>query len=199
MDADAIVYGAATMSSFSKGWVENLPAATTTYPREDFIAPCTATKFYIVINTKCTLAYDSNIIERKGRSPHGVIHVLLENASDDYLEYLRSKGISYIFCGKDKLDPVIMMQKAYSLFNIKKALICGGAYADWTLLSAGLIDEVQTVIIPVADGDPTSHSVFRRSEGMESHPVPFQLVHVEKVENDGLLTIYKPKNALPND
>lgn len=198
MHADAIIYGAITMSAFAAGWVTELPKATKAYSREDYIAPCDVNRYYIVMNTRGTVAYDSKYVDKKGRGVHGIIHVLTEKISDDYLEYLREREISYIFCGKEKLNPVVMMEKCYKLFGVKKAIISGGAYADWTLLDQGLIDEVKTMFLPVVDGDPDSHGLFLRSEGMESRPVAFKLMDVEKVDGDGLLVTYQPKNARDN-
>lgn len=199
MHADAIVYGAATMALFTEGWVENLPKARLSYDREDYITPCDISRYYIAVAPDGGIAYrDKYIPSIRDRGLHGIIHALTENISDDYLEYLRSKKISYIFCGKERFDPVMMMEKVYSLFGVKKAILSGGAYADWTLLSQGLVDELKIIYLPVVDGDPTSHTLFRRMEGMESTPVALKLENVEIVDGDGLLVTYKPKNAVEN-
>lgn len=134
------------------------------------------------------------LIDVKNRGAHGVIHVLTEDISDRYLHYLREKGISYIFCGGKELDPVLMMEKLSRLFGVKKAIISGGAYADWTLLSKGLIDEIKFMLLPVADGDPASHTLFKRMPGMESNPVALELVSAERTDGDGLMVTYRPKN-----
>lgn len=200
INPDATIYGATTVSEFaSNGLVQDLPAATKTYPREDYIAPYDVKNFYIFLDTKGTLAYKSKYIERKGRAPHAVIHVLTEDVSDSYLEYLRSNEISYIFCGKKDFDAVTMMQKAYSLFNIKTVVVGGGGLTNWTFLTSGLIDEYKVVLLPIADGDPVAHAAFHRSEGMESKPVPFTLVDAKPIDGDGLMITYKAKNALPNE
>lgn len=198
MEADATIYGSVTMAMFAQGWLKELPPAGRTYDRQDYIAPCQAGRYYVAINTKGTIAYEGPTIDKRGRGVHGVIHVLTENISDDYLHYLRQKQISYIFCGKEKLDPVMMMEKIYSLFGVKKAIISGGAYADWTLLSQGLIDEIKTMFVPVVDGGPDSNTLFRRSEGMEDKPVALKLIGAEIIEGDGLLVTYLPKNAREN-
>jgi len=194
--ADAIIYGAKTMAMFTAGFLKEILPCGVKYGREDFIVPCEVGRYYIAINTRGTIAYNSNLMpDIKGRGVHGIIHVLTEDVSDDYLHYLRERQISYIFCGKTELDPVMMMEKVYSLFGVKKAIISGGAYADWTLLSHGLIDEIKTMYVPVVDGDPHSNTLFKRSEGMESHPVALKLGEVEPVEGDGLFITYYPKNA----
>ena len=48
------------------------------------------------------------------------------------------------------------------------------------------------------DGDPASHTLFLRSEGMESKPVALRLISAEVAEGDGLMVTYAPKTALPN-
>lgn len=193
--ADAIVYGATTMAMFASGFMNDLPEAQNKYAREDYIA-CDVGRYYIAISPKGEIAYsDNRIPDIRGRGIHGIIHALTENISDDYLEYLRQKQISYIFCGKTEFEPVLMMEKAYSLFGIRKAILSGGAYADWTLLSYGLVDELKIMYLPVVDGDPSSHTIFRRMQGTDARPVALKLVATEVVDGDGLLVTYYPKNV----
>ena len=193
--ADAIVYGATTMAMFAAGFDPELPKSQTVYAREDSIVPCDVGRYYIAISPYEHIAYKSNLMpDIRGRGIHGIIHALTENVSDDYLAYLREKRISYIFCGRETFDPVIMMRKAYELFGIQKAILSGGAYADWTLLSHGLIDEIQIMYLPVVDGDPRSNTLCRRMENEPPMPVALRLVDVQIVDGDGLLVTYKPKN-----
>ena len=197
MDADCTIYGAVTMAQFADGFLkdkEPLPDAGTSYLREDYLAPCDAKKYYLAIDPQGRIAYDSRYIDKRGRGRHGIIHVLTENISDDYLAYLHRMEISCIFCGKESLDPVVMMEKAYALFGIRTAILSGGAYADWTLLEKGLIDEIVTMFNPVVDGNPTAHSIFMRSEGMAPAAVGLKLVSAQPTEGDGLLVTYIPKN-----
>lgn len=193
--ADAIVYGATTMAMFAAGFDPELPKSQTVYAREDSIVPCDVGRYYIAISPYEHIAYESNLMpDIRGRGIHGIIHALTENVSDDYLAYLREKRISYIFCGRETFDPVIMMRKAYELFGIQKAILSGGAYADWTLPSHGLIDEIQIMYLPVVDGDPYSNTLFKRMESEPPMPVALKLVNVQIVDGDGLLVTYRPKN-----
>lgn len=194
MKADAIIYGAVTMSMFAGGWLEETPKTNHCFDRTDYLAPSDVTRYYIAISPDRHIAYPEKYIDQRGRGVHGIIHVLTENVSDGYLAYLRSREISYIFCGRTALDPVTMMEKAYSLFGIRKAILSGGAYADWALLSHGLIDEIQTMYLPVVDGGADSHTLFRQQERANDPPVALQLLSAEVVDGDGLLVTYRPKN-----
>lgn len=200
MQADAIIYGAVTMAQFAGGMAAgpNSPwmCEREIFPKTDFVAPCRVSHYYVAVNIRGTICYDSPYIDKKGRGEHGIIHVLTEDVSDSYVAYLHRLGISYIFCGKKALEAGTMMDKLYRLFGIKKAIVSGGAYADWSLLEKGLIDEVILLLNPVVDGNPSAHPVFMRSPGMEAKAVGLELVEVEVVAGGGVFLTYRPKNTV---
>ncbi len=53
------------------------------------------------------------------------ICVLLENVDKRFISYLNSKGISYIFAGKDEFDAKLFLEKIKS-YGIDTFLLCGG-------------------------------------------------------------------------
>ena len=197
-NAQASIYGSVTMAMFADGLCENLPGTDEVYPRTDFIAFPKADKYYVSIDPKGTIAYAGPFIDVKGRGPHGIIECLTEDVSDAYLEYLRENEVSYIFCGKETFDASIMMGKLYRLFHIEKALVSGGAYADWTLVRAGLIDEITIMVIPVIEGDNDPHGAFLKQENEDPAPIGLELINIEKVEGDGFWVTYRPKNRIEN-
>lgn len=194
MEPDAVIYGSSTMALFSGGRLKDpLPEAKEHFKREDFKAPGDFRRYYVAINTRGGLAYESNTIDKKGRGPHGVIHALTENAPDSYIAYLREKGISYVFCGEKEFDPEVLLCKLYEIFGIRKAILSGGAYADWTFLSHGLIDEITTMYLPCVDGGE-SHTLFKKTENDRTSPIALKLISAEKTEGDGLMVTYRPLN-----
>ena len=217
--ADAIIYGAVTMRMFAAGRYPQAPEAEESCPADaepfpaadsvaaasaltakvDFHSDAPAKKYYIAIDPDGTVAYNGPYIDVRGRGQHGVIHAVTAKTPVSYLRYLREQGISYLFCGEESLDPVILMQKVREAFGVRKAILSGGAFADWTMLSAGLIDELTMMFSPVVDGNPAAHSVFMRSEGMEAKNVGMELVEIEKTEGDAFFVTYRPKNRLPQD
>ena len=160
--ADAIIYGAVTMRMFAAGKYQEERPAECCPDCADYRSQAPAEKYYIAIDPEGTVAYDSPYIDVRGRGKHGVIHAVTAGTDVSYLKYLREHDISYIFCGDKAFDPVIMMNKVYELFGVRKAILSGGAYADWTMLSEGLIDELTLMFSPVIDGNPQAHSVFKR-------------------------------------
>lgn len=132
----------------------------------------------------------------RGRDSH-VIELLTESTPDAYKAYLREKGVSYIIAGKEELDCQAAMEKLYNLFHIKKLLLCGGGIADWTFLSAGMVDELSLLLAPVTDGSKGNASLFTQISGItEGAPIEFTLKKAEPIGDNGLYLNYLAKNAV---
>lgn len=194
----ATLYGATTMAqTYAEGWVDVLPSTDQTWLREDYIAPRDVNSYFIAIDPKGEIAYDEKYIEKRGRAKVHVVEVLLESVSDDYIAYLRSKDISYIFAGKDKLDPALVMTKLQDLFRIDRLMICGGGIVDYTFLQAGLIDELSLVIVPLTDGGVNVATVFDQSPFVPADaPIAFKLLEAKALPGDGVWLRYQPKNNI---
>lgn len=55
----------------------------------------------------------------------------------------------------------------------------------------GVIDELSLVVAPVADGDPSTVTLFEKSELLPEHaPVTFSLKNIEKLKNDCIRLVY---------
>ena len=78
-----------------------------------------------------------------------VIEVLCEEVKDEYLAWLRSSGISYIFAGRNEMDLSLALSKLGSLFNIRTLLLEGGSVLNGAFAWEGLIDELSLVTAPV--------------------------------------------------
>ncbi len=189
-NADALLYGTVTTKEFTNGRkpvmekIEDIPA-------EDHVADTEAEHYYISIDTEGEIGWESGIYRKAGRPDAHVIEVLTEGTSAGYKAYLRKQGVSYIIAGDDVLDCRMAVEKLYSLFGIRNILICGGGMVNWTFLQAGVIDELSLLIAPVADGNPSTVTLFEKSELLQEHaPVTFSLKSIEKLENDCIRLIY---------
>ena len=84
----ATLYGTTTMlGGYADGKVGSLSSISTPLSQEDWV----------------------NV---KGREPAHIIEALTEQAAPKYLAYLREKGVSYVFAGKEALDCGLLLQKA---------------------------------------------------------------------------------------
>ncbi|RZL12964.1 MAG: RibD family protein, partial [Pedobacter sp.] len=119
--------------------------------REAFIGDPNATSFVIALDSKGKLGWDSNEID----GDH-VIVILTEDISNDYLNYLKLKNISYVFAGKNRVSFKVALEKIGELFPIRTIMLEGGGHINGAMLQEDLIDEISIVLLPVIDA--TSHS-----------------------------------------
>ncbi len=125
------------------------------YGREGFSKKPSSKGYDVVVDTKGSLLW-------KDDSSYGRPHLILtsERASVDYLEYLDSKGISWIACGKDKVDLVRATEIMAKEFGVERMAIVGGPMINGAFLQAGLLDEISLLIGPGIDGRSGMQGVF---------------------------------------
>lgn len=115
---------------------------------------------------------------------------MTEQVSDDYLAYLHSFDISYIFAGKEELDCTLALKKLKDLFHIDRLMVAGGGLMNASLLQEGLIDELSLVLSPLIDGGRAA-SIFDRAAFLpERGAAAFTLQNVERLEGNGLWLRY---------
>ncbi len=129
-------------------------------PREDFVARRDAKSYAIALDPSGKLAWESGSIDGEP-----VITVLTEGVSDEYLAFLRSKSVSYLFGGKTSVDLRKVLEKLRQVFGIRKLLLEGGGKTNGSFLAADLIDELSVLVAPVADGAVGTPSLFDAREG----------------------------------
>lgn len=195
MNADAWLYGTTTVKEFLN-FRKPVLDKNACVPERDFVA-CDDTKpYFVALDAKGELGWESGRFANRGRTESHVIEILTEATPASYRAYLRKHGVSYIIAGKTELNCEIAMEKLYRLFHIEKLLICGGGVADWTFLQAGMVDELSLVMSPVTDGSSGNASVFTRIEELAAgDPVEFDLKAVEQIGSGGLYLSYFAKNA----
>lgn len=194
MSADAWMYGTSTTKEFT---AHSTPALKSDSPvvEGDFAADTHAELYYVSIDIKGEIGWESGTFHIRGRDSH-VIEILTETTPNAYKAYLREKGVSYIIAGKEELDCQAAMEKLYSLFHIRKLLLCGGGIADWSFLEAGMIDELSLLLAPVTDGSRGTANLFTHISGLtESAPVEFTLQKAEPIAGSGLYLNYLARNV----
>ena len=136
--------------------------------------------------------YGSEIMdEDPGYDNAHIIEVLTDDINDEYLAFLKDKGISYIFCGREKIDVNLMNQKLYSLFGIKKLMLEGGGLTDSLFLDGDCIDEMSLVVVPLVDGSKDGIDLFANKN---CNLQEYELLQAEKLKENGLWLNYKKKS-----
>lgn len=195
MNADAWLYGTTTVKEFLN-FREPVLEEDAYVPEGDFAAGDETKPYFVALDTKGELSWESGRFANKGRAEAHVIEILTQEAPRSYRAYLRKRGVSYIIAGETELNCEMAMEKLHRLFGIEKLLICGGGAADWTFLQAGMVDELSMVLSSVTDGSTGTASVFSQiTESGTGSPVRFELKAVERIGDGGLYLNYLAKNA----
>ena len=134
-------------------WEQGLPGPMdlskfkdTKVEKVDYIAPKKDGYYTIAIDGKGKLKWTSGyfcIFADYGRTQKAqAITILTEEVKDDYLAYLKSIEVSYIFAGKDKIDLKIALKKLKTLFGIERILCEGGPTTNGFFLKEDLVQKV---------------------------------------------------------
>lgn len=154
-NAQAFACGRVTMeSSFTKGNEPDYIKKGKAGHFEDYIGG--KASFYAVsFDRKGRLGWSKNKIEDEdpGYNQAHIIEVLTGQADAGYLEYLRSKEISYIYAGENDLDLGMALEKLKDLFGIETLLLEGGSVINGAFEKEGLIDKLSLVVAPVLADD----------------------------------------------
>lgn len=194
-NCSATLYGTTTMEgSYADGRITAFPESNTSYPREDYIAESDVQNYIVSLDPQGVLAFSGKYLEKKNRPKAHIIEVLTEQTSNEYIAYLRSLDISYIFAGNDQLDCPLLLEKLNGLFGISKLMILGGGLTNWSFIQENLIDELSLIIAPVADGSRETASIFEKADFLPHRaPAAFTLKSVEQIDGDTLWLRYLQK------
>ncbi|HEV2572230.1 MAG TPA: RibD family protein [Beijerinckiaceae bacterium] len=176
LSGDAWLVGRVTMADFAEGTPK--PAiATQPLPRATWKAPGAGQGPYaIAIDGGGKLHLNIGAVN----GDH-LVAVLSESVSDDHLAELRRDGISYIFAGRTEIDLARALSVLEEEFGIERLLLEGGGGINGSFLSAGLIDEISLLIMPLADGTMNVPTTFDRAAGA---PRRLSLQSVERLPGD---------------
>ncbi|WP_340009329.1 dihydrofolate reductase family protein [Paenibacillus sp. FSL K6-0276] len=144
-------------------------------------------------NNNRKLGWTKNYISEgsNNRTEDHIIEVLTEQVSDAYLDHLRNLMISYIFGGKERLDFSLVVKKLKQFFSIDALMLEGGGVLNGSFLNEGLIDELNLVLVSIADGASSSVTIFENSASLQKQrSANFFLKSVEKLADDGLWMKY---------
>jgi 2,5-diamino-6-(ribosylamino)-4(3H)-pyrimidinone 5'-phosphate reductase len=185
--ADAWLVGRVTMQEFSSKRAHPKRKGTFRVPKTDFVGDPTAKSYAVAIDPSGKCRWDKNYT-----TTEHVIEVLTEKVSGEYLDHLRTKGVSYIFGGKKELDFDLVLRKLYRIFRIRRLRIDGGGHVNGSFLKAGLIDEFSLVLLPLADGHSDNKAVFEVSDDdPRRQATRFRLKSIKRIEKDFLWLRYE--------
>lgn len=180
MMTDAWMIGRATVQAMG---LTEVFKSDTNIPAEDrsvFVGEKSSKRFCVIFDSKGKVFFPINKFEGDN-----IILILGESVPEDYLAYLRSIGISYLFAGKDGNDLKLAMSILYSEFGIKSIMLTGGGVLNGAFLKAGLIDEVSILLYPGIDGLSGISSIFEykgNDNDLPSNGQSLELKNIKQLE-----------------
>jgi 2,5-diamino-6-(ribosylamino)-4(3H)-pyrimidinone 5'-phosphate reductase len=176
LDAQAWMCGRVTMEPFAGQLRDEAEVSRDrggSKGRDDFRAPGDFRSFAFAVDPRGRLAWRSNDID----GDH-VVAILSERVSDEYLQFLRQRGVSYMLAGETDVDLQLALGKTRSQFGVKTLVLEGGGRINGSMIRAGLIDELSLLIAPICDarvGNPALFDV----DGPDVKPLGLLLESVE--------------------
>ena len=184
-EANGWVCGRVTMQEISHGNDYPKGMAKGTVPRSDHFVDRHADQYAISIDPQGRVAWKSNTALKSH-----VVEVLTEAVADDYLAYLQSIGVSYVFGGKTEIDLGKVVQTLATELGVKKLIVEGGSHVSGAFVNAGLVDEVSVLILPLVDGRSEHPSSFEVAMDRWQAPAYLKLTSVEKLPHDAVWLRY---------
>lgn len=154
------------------------------YGKEGFSKKVSAEGYNVVVDTKGTLLWSKSV------SDAPLVIITSEQVGKEYLSYLDERNISWIACGKEKID----LMKASSIladeFGVQRMSIVGGGHINAGFLEAGILDEVSIIIGAGIDGRGGMAAVFDGLP-MDKDLTPLKLESVTQFGDGGVWLRYK--------
>jgi len=183
---DAWICGRVTMQEIAHGDDYPRGLAKAPLPRTHHFADRNADSYAISIDPHGKVAWKSN----QALGSH-VVEVVSEAVEDDYLAYLQSIKVSYIFGGKTEIDLAQVVEVLASELGRKRLIVEGGPHVSGSFLNAGLVDEVSVLLLPLVDGRGEHPASFEVSAQAWRQPAYLKLTSAEVQEGGGVWLRYK--------
>ncbi len=178
--SDGWIVGRTTMQAYASKKTRRKRKGRFSSNKTDFVAEHSQKTYAVVIDPSGKLNWEVNHVDTEH-----VIEVLTEKVSAEYLDYLRTRKVSYILAGKSSINLRLAVEKLNKLFGIKRMMVQGGGLNNGAFLNAGLLDEISLIIAPVVDGRIGTTGVFDFfPEKKNTPPIKLKLKSARRYKKD---------------
>ena len=162
-----------------------LSKASTPLGKEAFHKAAAADGYEVVVDTHGTLLW-----EDQADAHRPVLVLTSENVDQEYLDYLKEKHISWIACGKERIDLKRACEILADDFGVERMAVVGGGHINAGFLAAGILDEVSILIGAGIDGRGGMSAVF---DGLptDRSVTPLKLEQVQPFESGAVWIRYR--------
>lgn len=166
-----------------------LPEPTEPVPAGGYIADPDATTHYFAVDRNDSLKWDRSSFNYFDLEAH--VELIPNSVSDAFKAHLRSVGVSYLIAGDDEFGMSESVRKIGEIFLTEEIILGGGGTLNWSMLRQGLCVELSLVLMPTADGERHTHSLFEANDDFATPaPYEFALKNVEALEDGSVWLRY---------
>lgn len=113
-------------------------------------------------------------------------------APPKHLARLRERGIPYLVVGEHRVDLPAAFEQLEQLLGVRTVVCTGGGRLGGALLRAGLVDEIDVDVLPIAIGGRGTPALFDASPlGPDEVPTPLDLLSAEQLPSGVLRLRYR--------
>lgn len=153
LDCDAYIEGKHSYQMHQCGFKEFTPKEPGKLDEDSFYKASHSVLYTVSVDTR-------GILQWKDNDDNSRVCIISQEASPEYLEYLRNNGISYIVAGKEHIDLNKAMEVLHDEFGVRRAAVVGGGKINGAFLAERLIDEFSVMIAPGIDGRTGQPALF---------------------------------------
>lgn len=153
LEANGWLVGRVTMAEMSKAEA-HAPAEPYNVQRPVHVANRNAKSYAIALDPSGKLHFASGEL-----SGDHVVVLLDQGVSDAHLAELMADGVSYVVSDYADICLPGMLEALNRDFGITRLCLEGGGTINGQFLAAGLVDEVNVLVGPAFDGDPTAQGI----------------------------------------
>ena len=160
---------------------------------EGFSKKTAAAGYSVIADTKGILLWKDAVLDG---AP--LLIVTSEQVGREYLAYLDEKQISWIACGKERIDLARACEILAEEFGISRMAVVGGGHINGSFLDAGLLDEISLLVGPSIDGRGGMPAVFDGLP-MDREPVALKLNSIASYDDGAVWLRYTviPNHPIP--
>ena len=140
--------------------------------------------YHIITDTLGSLLWKTDNLDGKA-----LVCLVSEYATQDYLAYLKEKGISYIATGRPGINLMRAMEILKDSFGVDRLVLTGGGNLNGSFLASGLLDEISMMYAPGIDGRAGWTATFDGIQDQSRPPVKLKLTGTVKQYDNGTIWI----------
>ncbi|MFS8130522.1 MAG: dihydrofolate reductase family protein [Candidatus Dojkabacteria bacterium] len=183
--ANAWMCGRVTMQEFTKESGTSLEEYKDKVEdsNEDYIFKNELNSYAVGIDTKGTLRWENNFLDLGDVGKFNLIMIVTKQTPKEFLAYLKSKNVSYIFAGESEVNFKEVFTKLKTKFEIEKICLEGGGSINGSVIDEELIDEISLLVLPKVINNIVAPALFYKElAAPKLHE--FKLDSVEKLDRD---------------